>query len=127
MMYDTSSQSITTHSTLGKEGDYRPLAIRITQDDGSQVEYSFGCGLNFRDLLSILGLYILFYTALVGFCAILLHGAMATRDTDTLMWAFFVVGLVFGGIVGLFLMLGKSKRANTESEDDLAIHEEMNP
>lgn len=126
-MYDSLSKSITTHSILSGDEVYRPLAIRITRGDGSKVEYNLGCGLNVRDLLLVLGLYILFYTALVGFCTLLLKGAMATSKTDTLMWAFFVIGLVFGGIVGLFLMLGKSKRTNLEARKELELDEEMFP
>ncbi len=112
----TAEDEYTTQSTrsvcLGGE-DYRPFAIRLTKGDGSRVEYNLGCGLSLRDLILVLGCYAVFYSGLLGFSSILLKGAIDTAGTSTLLWAFFVIGLIFGGLVGVAVKIG------TKYQDDL--------
>ncbi len=113
MMAEDERATRSTRSIFSDGEEYHPFAIRLTKGDGSKVEYNLGCGLSLRDLILVLGCYAVFYSVLIGFSSILLKGAIDTADTSTLLWAFFVIGLIFGGLVGVAVKIG------TNYQDDL--------
>ena len=83
------------------------------------------CGLTSTDFILILGCYVSFYGFLFGFTALLLKGAIATDDTNSFLWAFLIVGIVFSIGVILAVMVGPileqrslSKKQNRKSLTD---------
>ncbi len=115
------STDLSKHSMNMKEEAYRPLAIRFTKSDGTKVSYNLGCGLSLKDLALILGCYLVFYSFLVIFCAILLKGVMDTTEHHTLLWTFNFIGMIFGGVMGIAVKMGtmsqqEEKAATLEDE-----------
>jgi len=118
-----SSQS--TRNVMAKEL-YRPIAIRFTKKNGSEAQCNLACGLTFKDIVLVLACYVTFYSFLLGFCAILLKGAMDTAESSTLLWTFFIVGLMFGGAVAVAIKMGtkaqdEQKAAKRQAEEEEAL------
>jgi len=59
-----------------------------------------------KDTLIMVLCYIMFWSFLTGFSALLLKGAMDSDVNHTLLWTFFVIGLLFVSLVMGAIMIG---------------------
>ena len=106
-----------------KDEEYRPLAIRYTKRDGSEVQYNLGCGLSLKDFALVLVLYIAFYSFLLGFTVLLLKGAIDTADKSTLLWTFNFIGMIFGILTSVAVKIGS--KAQDDKKASMLLAEEM--
>jgi len=109
------------------EEAYHPLAIRYTKKDGSPAQCNVFCGLTSADFISILGCYIAFYGFLFGFTALLLKGAIATDETNSFLWAFLVVGIVFSiGVILAVVVAPKIEQRRSSQKSSKSSTDEEN-
>lgn len=85
---------------------YQPLVIRYSKQDGTPGECPLGCGNSLQDLIFIILFYIGFFAFLAGFFVLLLMGAIATDNSHTLLWTFFVLGVLFAIFVSGAVRMG---------------------
>jgi len=88
------------------EEAYHPIALKYKKKDGTPAQCNVACGMSVKDLILVLGCYTAFYTFLFGFSALLLKGVIDTDDTDTLLWAFLVIGILFCVGIGVAIFVG---------------------
>ena len=96
--------------------NYKPLAFRYTKRDGTPGECPLGLGNSAQDLVRIFICYVVFYSFLVGMVALMLQGALDTDVKHTLLWAYLVFGLLFSGLVGGAIYVGRKNLNQKKSE-----------
>lgn len=77
----------------------------------------------------IIGCYISFYSFLFGISALLLKGVIATDETNSFLWGFLIVGIVFSLSVIVTVNLGTRAEdtkltTQEESKSRMTIDEE---
>jgi len=60
-----------------------------------------------KDTLLVVLCYIAFYSFLIGFCVLLLKGAIDSDKNHTLLWTFFVLGIFFVVFVNFAIKIGR--------------------
>ena len=101
------------------EENYNPLAIRYTKKDGTSVQCNVLCGFSSKDFILIIGCYISFYSFLFGISALLLKGVIATDDTNSFLWGFLIMGIVFSISVMVAVFLGtRTEEMKLKKEED---------
>jgi hypothetical protein len=110
------------------EDDYHPLAIRFTKKDGTPKSCNLCCGLSSKDFILIIGCYTAFYSFLFGFSILLLRGAISTAETNSLLWAFLIVGIVFCVGVAVAVIIGtRTEQRRLSNQSKLSTTDEENP
>ena len=119
MMSSTSSRKRSIiHNT--DEENYNPLAIRYTKKDGTSAQCNVFCGLSSKDFVLIIGCYVAFYSFLFGISALLLKGVIATDETNSFLWGFLIIGIVFSISVFVAVYLGtRPEETKTKKEEDI--------
>jgi len=99
-----------SNSNLEAIEKYRPLVIRFTKRDGSRAEYNIGFGHSGRDILLITACYAIFWCSLLAILVLLLKGSMDTTENHTLLWTFFIFGVIFVTLVGGAVNIGSASQ-----------------
>mmetsp|Transcript_21945 Transcript_21945/g.27147 ORF Transcript_21945/g.27147 Transcript_21945/m.27147 type:complete len:166 (+) Transcript_21945:120-617(+) len=105
-------------SELNAMNNYKPLVIQYTKHDGTVAECHIGCGNSLEDLGIIFTVYVVFYSFLIGFFALLLKGALDTEEKQTILWSFFFFGVLFVALVGggVYVNMKKYERERNEKK-----------
>ena len=78
----------------------------LNERGGLMLQSPFRCKQNVQDIFYIFIFYIFFYAFLLLFFVLLLKGAIATDDSNTILWAFLFIGVLFSIIVGGAISVG---------------------
>ena len=97
------------------EEAYHPLAIKYTKRNGTPAICNVFCGLTVKDFILITFAYIAFYSFLFGVTTLLLKGVIATNESNTFLWAFLVIGVLFCIGVMISVLLGSQNELLLET------------
>ena len=73
---------------------------------------------DYKNMISVLLFYVVFYCFLAGFFTLILKGVIAQRGGDTLLWAFFVLGVAFTLIVSITVYFSQYQEEQKKKNDD---------
>lgn len=73
---------------------------------------------DYKNMISVLLFYVVFYCFLAGFFTLILKGVIAQRGGDTLLWAFFVLGVAFTLIVSITVSFSQYQEEQKKKNDD---------
>ena len=73
---------------------------------------------DYKNMISVLLFYVVFYGTLAGFFTLILKGVIAQRGGDTLLWAFFVLGVAFTLIVSITVSFSQYQEEQKKKNDD---------
>lgn len=98
------------------EEAYHPLAIKYTKRNGTPAKCNVFCGLTAKDFILITFAYIAFYSFLFGVTTLLLKGVIATNESNTFLWAFLVIGVLFCIGIMISVLLGSRNELLLETK-----------
>jgi len=85
-----------------------------------------------KDMMMMLLCYLAFYSFLIGFSTLLLKGAIDSDVKHTMLWAFFIIGILFVSFVAGAIKIGtdavgKAKIAEREAARIAKMRIELDP
>ena len=72
---------------------------------------------DYKNMISVLLFYVALYCFLAGFFTLILKGVIAQRGGDTLLWAFFVLGVAFTLIVSITVSFSQYQEEQKKKND----------
>lgn len=80
---------------------------------------------DYKNMISVLLFYCALYCFLAGFFTLILKGVIAQRGGDTLLWAFFVLGVAFTLIVSITVSFSQYQEEQKKKNDDDEMNEKQ--